>query len=759
MIKKRKVLEGVLMSAALGVFSFGLTAYAAVNEIPYTNNAETDIRQTETDCGNGGDGSNESLTQKATGSNAEGTVSGRPRQRQYDQNDVEAFQAILDAHPQLQAKLDYDDPESWKKAGIVRWGSSPDTPFYNITQLSLSRKGLTGSLDVSDMSSLDTLYCTDNNLESLNLSNLPKLKELWCQYNDLVTLTVSDLPSLAKFYCHNNNLETLIASNLPELKELWCNDNNLKVLDVSSSSQFELICYQNSLETLDLSSVPNLKRLDCSGNKLKTLDLSPVPDLDSLSFDENKLEMLDLSVVPNLLRLDCSDNKLTVLDLSAVPGLVYLSCNNNRLTHLEVSGLPLKELDCDGNLLKNLDVSTVPSLEILRCRKNVLETLNVSGLEHLRILLSKENKITSFTSVEGWKLTVSAGIGGRAIMEEYNFDKKKVYLLGMPDSGYSFKVWTGIPLFGTSDSIGCAFDSLEIGDLKNIDVTAIFTANGIPAKGVSLDKTELSLYSGQTASLTAVVKPDNATNKAVSWTSSAPDIAAVDDGGIVTAYAPGTTAITVTAEDGGYTAFCMITVLKSASGDDDNNGGSNGGGNSSGSSGGHSSGGGSSSKKITGVLDAYRVGIDGNWKLVDKENHKWVFVLNNGSNISGRWARISDTANGITNTYWYYFASDGIMADGWFKDGNGQWYFLNTKHDGWFGRALTGWYLDEQSCRWYFLDDSGAMVTGWKTIDGKSYYFHESAAVGSADKPYGSMYSGEKTPDGYAVDQNGVWIQ
>ena len=82
----------------------------------------------------------------------------------------------------------------------------------------------------------------------------------------------------------------------------------------------------------------------------------------------------------------------------------------------------------------------------------------------------------------------------------------------------------------------------------------------IHVTSVSLDKTSLELTEGETAQLTATVKPDNATNKNVTWSSSAPNVATVDSSGKVTAVAPGTATITVTTADGGFTATCAVTV-------------------------------------------------------------------------------------------------------------------------------------------------------------------------------------------------------
>ena len=80
--------------------------------------------------------------------------------------------------------------------------------------------------------------------------------------------------------------------------------------------------------------------------------------------------------------------------------------------------------------------------------------------------------------------------------------------------------------------------------------------------GVSLNHTELAIdkFENPNATLIATVAPDNATNKSVSWTSSDPDVATVSANGVVTALAIGTSTITVTTTDGGFTASCLVTV-------------------------------------------------------------------------------------------------------------------------------------------------------------------------------------------------------
>lgn len=80
-------------------------------------------------------------------------------------------------------------------------------------------------------------------------------------------------------------------------------------------------------------------------------------------------------------------------------------------------------------------------------------------------------------------------------------------------------------------------------------------------RAISVEPKELTLGVGETARITATVKPDNATNKNVTWSTSDASKATVDNG-IVTAVGEGEATITATA--GGKTAEVVVTVLPMA---------------------------------------------------------------------------------------------------------------------------------------------------------------------------------------------------
>ena len=82
----------------------------------------------------------------------------------------------------------------------------------------------------------------------------------------------------------------------------------------------------------------------------------------------------------------------------------------------------------------------------------------------------------------------------------------------------------------------------------------------IKVTGVSLNRSQITLFVGKSENLTAAVKPSNATNKGITWQSSNTNVATVDSGGRITARAEGTATITVKTNDNGKTAKCTVTV-------------------------------------------------------------------------------------------------------------------------------------------------------------------------------------------------------
>jgi glycosidase/uncharacterized protein YjdB len=111
-----------------------------------------------------------------------------------------------------------------------------------------------------------------------------------------------------------------------------------------------------------------------------------------------------------------------------------------------------------------------------------------------------------------------------------------------------------------------------------MDITRETPATPVAVTGVKLDKSQLTLTAGSPAAkLTATVEPSNATVKDVTWTSSVPEVASVNDQGEVTPLRKGSTVITATTKDGNFTATTSVSVKREpGTGNGNGNGNGNG---------------------------------------------------------------------------------------------------------------------------------------------------------------------------------------
>ena len=192
------------------------------------------------------------------------------------------------------------------------------------------------------------------------------------------------------------------------------------------------------------------------------------------------------------------------------------------------------------------------------------------------------------TTVLPAKRTLSVEVGGSApalISYPGTADDMAGYLsvsgdifIASPDIADISRGWpcavSGIKPGVTAVSFDIDLRGTDFSDKNNLKPLAAGCVTGplsftaavgkVPVSGVSLDVTELTLNIGESKKLTATVKPDNATDKTVTWTSANPAVAAVDENGKVTALSAGTTV--VTAKAGGVSAACTVTVVRKKTG-------------------------------------------------------------------------------------------------------------------------------------------------------------------------------------------------
>lgn len=102
--------------------------------------------------------------------------------------------------------------------------------------------------------------------------------------------------------------------------------------------------------------------------------------------------------------------------------------------------------------------------------------------------------------------------------------------------------------------------TLDGGFFQTIAVTVINPV--VAVTGITLDKAAVTVAAGSSATVVSTIAPANATNTAVTWTSSNDSVATVT-GGVITGVAPGTATVTATSVSSGLSAAVAVTVTGS----------------------------------------------------------------------------------------------------------------------------------------------------------------------------------------------------
>ena len=450
---------------------------------------------------------------------------------------------------------------------------------------------------------LEYLYCESNELTSLDVSKKPLLEYLDCSDNALPNLDVSQNPALEYLYCSSNQLTSLNVSQNPALIDLRCSDNALPNLDVSKNPALEyLVCEANQLTSLDVSCNNRLDYIKCSDNAVTVMiDQSRKLALSKLDgFDVTRAsDWVGGTVENGVLTVDDGADKVTYT-YNIGQGYTKQFTLKIKLDTSEPTPTPTPTIaptatpaptstpiaPCD---IGNADVAAIPEQtytgKALTPKPGYVKVNGRTLKEGTDYTLSYENNvepgtakivITGIGNYTG-KRTVTFTING--LVKEIKLSTDKLVIKKGKTGTLKAEV---LPATAADKSLTWKSSNAKVATvdangvvkaLKKGTVTITATANdgsGVSAsatvvvmntlpKSVSIDKKKASLEVGDTLKLKATVKPTDADDRSVTWTSSNPAVAKVSKKGKVTAVSVGTAKITATTANG-KTAVCKITV-------------------------------------------------------------------------------------------------------------------------------------------------------------------------------------------------------
>ncbi len=341
--------------------------------------------------------------------------------------------------------------------GTANDGIVYTTRIKNVTNLSISNKGIVDLTGIEDFIALETLRCPFNNIVTLDLSNNLALTSLNAVTNNIQSLDVSNNTNLTNLTISSNDIQSLDVSSNSALTYIAVSNNQLTFLNVKNGNNGNFTgflatqnpglscinvddenasylndpanpiwikdngasygqhCYEtyvpdaifeNYLETNNIgngiandnyvltSNISGIEELDVGD--LNIADLTGIEDfiaLETLSCFRNNLTELNLSSNTTLINLQCYNNQLTTLDLSTNTALEFLDANTNTITSLNV------ELN---TALKdiNLDSNDLIVLNLNTCVALEKLTVDSNNLEELSVVNGANGNIMSFSATE-----------------------------------------------------------------------------------------------------------------------------------------------------------------------------------------------------------------------------------------------------------------------------------------------------------------------------------------------------------------------
>ena len=184
--------------------------------------------------------------------------------------------------------------------------------------------------------------------------------------------------------------------------------------------------------------------------------------------------------------------------------------------------------------------------------------------------------LTPYTTISGGIFTGANYYGSMQYNAQmtYDFGTDRLYINATVDDQYHSNAF-GIhmvqlgeePVSSYLDGISLDFGrgAIKYGKVYLGLLAFIPEADEIPAapvNGIILNKNAGRVAVGGTAELIASVRPSNAVDPSVTWTSSDESIATVDANGVVTGVSTGKAVITVKSNETGITNRCLITVVE-----------------------------------------------------------------------------------------------------------------------------------------------------------------------------------------------------
>ncbi|MDE6195886.1 MAG: MBG domain-containing protein, partial [Erysipelotrichaceae bacterium] len=331
----------------------------------------------------------------------------------------------------------------------------------NLTTFNIYKSNISGDLDLSGNTKLQTIKAYNTQINSINVSGLKNLNAL---------------------HVHNTNIRG--------------------DLDLRTNTALQTLnAYNTQLTGVNIDGLTSLVKFDVDDNPnlVGEFDLTSNKGLQVVRARNTKVTGLNITDLTNLTLVDISNNPQFVgaFDFTSNPALEFINANNTNIHSINVQGLRnLTQLGIANTLVPSLDVSTNTSLQALNCDTN-LTWLNIADNPNLTVIEKRDSVIDLGQLEDSFNIaTVTEAFKG--------IDPSKVTMV----SGATYDPTTGeVSGYQNGTPIVYRYDSgvMQNGEAVTLTVTLNFT------KDVSESSIRINNYEGKVYDGTPVSNPTDIT--------------------------------------------------------------------------------------------------------------------------------------------------------------------------------------------------------------------------------------------------------
>ena len=324
--------------------------------------------------------------------------------------DVSGCDKLQDVDCNLMSSLNVSDLPSLKSLNCSRNMLKDDNL---ILTGSIGLINLDCSLNGTNYDFINLNLAGFTKLESLNCSEQPE--DGGTSADDTMGFDISactGLKTLNCSYCPIETLDVLNLSNLETIDASGCNLSEITLDGAVKLSSLNINC--NEITDLHIPETNEIKILDCSESLgIETINFAVLTKLESLDVSDSYVPELDFSICPDLQVLNAMNtgfgNPDATTDNEDLPNIDIDLKSNAKLKDIDMSMVNVNVLTLPENdIVANLSASNSAVTQIVNLEKQLgLETLNIAGTGISALDLSANTNLKQVSCTESQKTGIT----------------------------------------------------------------------------------------------------------------------------------------------------------------------------------------------------------------------------------------------------------------------------------------------------------------------------------------------------------------